>query len=90
MEPTEVCRISNSLLKIKDGDASEHPPVNQAPVRRILTRFDPNDGAIAILRKLLKVSPDEALLPALIRLDPEFELLRSASSNFARKNSREP
>ncbi|MBA3962176.1 MAG: hypothetical protein H0X40_09775 [Chthoniobacterales bacterium] len=57
------------------GDARTHPNMEEERAR-ILTRFGEKDEAITILQKLLTVSYDGPITPALLRLDPDFDSLR--------------
>jgi TolB-like protein/Flp pilus assembly protein TadD len=56
-------------------DARTHPNMEEERAR-ILARFGAKDEAIAILQKLVTISYDGPITPALLRLDPDFDPLR--------------
>jgi len=51
-------------------------PKREETQARIAARFDQKDLAISILEHLLKTSYQHPITPALLRLDPDFDLLR--------------
>ena len=59
--------------------ASKDPsvaPVFEESRARIAARFGMKDIAIPILERLLNASYNDPITPALLRLDPDFDLLR--------------
>jgi TolB-like protein/Flp pilus assembly protein TadD len=72
----------DQALELTASDARNHGTVEEIKAR-VLTRFGEKDRAIALLQHLLEISydgPGEApLTPTLLRLDPDFDLLRGDS-----------
>jgi hypothetical protein len=62
--------------ELSAGDAREHPS-DEENRAFILAYFGDHDGAIAILEKLLQTPYDHPITPALLRLDPDWDNLRS-------------
>ena len=62
-------------LKPASKDALEGPQYEETRAR-IAARLGLKDAAIPALEHLLKISYNNPLTPALLRLDPDFDLLR--------------
>jgi TolB-like protein/cytochrome c-type biogenesis protein CcmH/NrfG len=75
-ERDAALKANDQALAVSADDARIHPNVEEQRAR-ILAHFGPKDDAIAILQTLLTTPYDGALTPALLRLDPDFDALRS-------------
>ena len=62
-------------LKPESKDAWVGPGYEETRAR-IATRFGQNDLAVSILEHLLKTPYRDPITPALLRLEPDFDLLR--------------
>jgi tetratricopeptide (TPR) repeat protein len=78
-ERDEALRAADQAIALTTNDAREHG-IAQETKARLLGRFGYKDAAIPLLQQLLEKSYDGAygppLMPALLRLDPDFDPLR--------------